>query len=125
MYKKLILSSCILSIFASGCADSGTSSGSVGTAFHEATDKWLGQWTGPEGTYLRLEGGDGDYKVTIQDLDGPKTYQGRSTGKEILFERDGVQESIRATSGAETGMKWLGDKTNCLTIRSGEGYCRD
>ncbi len=47
-----------------------------------ATDKWLGQWNGPEGT-------------------------------------------IRATSGAETGMKWLSDKLDCLTIRPGEGYCRD
>jgi hypothetical protein len=28
-------------------------------------------------------------------------------------------------SGAETGMKWLRDKLNCLTIRPDEGYCRD
>jgi hypothetical protein len=34
-------------------------------------------------------------------------------------------ESIRATDGPATGMKWLSDKSNCLTIRSGEGYCRD
>ncbi len=29
------------------------------------------------------------------------------------------------TNGAETGMKWLSEKANCLTISPGEGYCRD
>jgi len=41
------------------------------------------------------------------------------------FERDGLQESIRPTNGDETGMKWLAGKKNCLTVRPGEGYCRD
>jgi len=36
-----------------------------------------------------------------------------------------VTESIRATDGEQTGMKWLREKANCLTVRSGEGYCRD
>ena len=40
-------------------------------------------------------------------------------------ERDGRVESIRATRGPETGMKWLVDKSDCLTIRTGEGFCRD
>ena len=39
--------------------------------------------------------------------------------------RDGRAESIAATTGDETGMKWLAGKTNCLTIKVGEGYCRD
>ncbi len=90
-----------------------------------ATDKWLGQWNGPEGTFIRLEGGQGRYEITIQNLDGPRTFQGSAVGAQIEFERDGTQEIIRATSGAETGMKWLGDKLDCLTIRPGEGYCRD
>jgi hypothetical protein len=89
------------------------------------TDNWLGQWNGPEGTFLRLEGGKGKYEITIQDLDGPRTYQGSAVGNEIHFERNGAMESIRATNGRETGMKWLSDKSDCLTIRSGEGYCRD
>jgi hypothetical protein len=89
------------------------------------TDAWLGQWTGPEGTFLRLEGGKGKYDITIQDLDGPRTYQGAAAGPQIQFERNGEKESIRATNGAETGMKWLRDKSDCLTIRTGEGYCRD
>jgi hypothetical protein len=89
-----------------------------------ATDKWLGQWNGPEGTFLRLEGGQGKYRVTIQNLDGPRTFAGNASGEQIKFERDGVAETIRATDGAATGMKWLADKSNCLTIRAGEGYCR-
>ena len=28
-------------------------------------------------------------------------------------------------NGVETGMKWLSDKSNCLTVRSGESYCRN
>ncbi len=88
------------------------------------TDTWLGQWNGPEGTFLRLAGGQGHYEITIQDLDGPKVYAGTAADGRIWFERDGVKESIRATTGAETGMKWLAEKTNCLTVRPGEGYCR-
>ncbi len=90
-----------------------------------ATDAWLGQWNGPEGTFLRLEGGGGRYDITIQDLDGPRIYQGVSVGEQIHFRRNGAAESIRATNGVETGMKWLADKTNCLTIRAGEGFCRE
>ena len=74
---------------------------------------------------FRLEGGDGEFKVSIRDLDGETTYQGTAAGPQIRFERNGVMESIQATSGAETGMKWLADKSNCLTVRAGEGYCRD
>ena len=90
-----------------------------------ATDAWLGQWNGPEGTFLRLEGGNGRYEITIQNLDGPRAFQGTAEGSRIQFDRNGGKESIRATNGKETGMKWLSDKSNCLTIRPGEGYCRD
>ena len=90
-----------------------------------ATDRWLGRWIGPEGTFLLLEGGNGTYEVTIQNLDGPRRFQGTAVGEQIEFDRDGVKESLRATDGAGTGMKWLSDKSNCLTIRLGEGFCRD
>ena len=114
-----------------GCSDRNVDSGSFKdpsssvASFDAVTDKWLGQWNGPEGTFLRLEGGKGSYEITIQNLDGPRIYQGRAVGAQIQFERNGTKETIRPTSGAETGMKWLGDKLNCLTIRPGEGYCRD
>ena len=89
------------------------------------TDAWLGRWTGPEGTYLELAGANGVYEVTIKDLDAARTFAGATAGDRIEFQRDGVAESIRATNGDATGMKWLAGKTNCLTIKAGEGYCRD
>jgi hypothetical protein len=88
------------------------------------TDAWLGQWTGPEGTFLHIEGGHGQYQITIQDLDGPRVYRGTAQRDRIVFERNGVTESLGPTDGAGTGMKWLADKTDCLTVRVGEGYCR-
>ena len=114
-----------------GCTDRNVDSGSIKApnssvaSSDAATDRWLGQWNGPEGTFLRLDGGKGRYEITIQNLDGPRTYQGRAAGAQVKFERDGTKETIRATSGAEPGMKWLTDKSDCLTIRHGEGYCRD
>ncbi len=88
-------------------------------------DKWVGKWIGPEGTFIQIAGGNGKYEITIQNLDGQRSFQGGAAGQQIAFERDGVKETLRATSGAETGMKWLSEKSNCLTVRVGEGYCRD
>ena len=119
------------SLVLSGCtdrharSDAITAVNSSDTNAGHATDEWLGQWNGPEGTFLRLEGGRGSYTITIQDLDGPRTYKGTTVGSQIQFDRNGVKESVRATNGTATGMKWLSDKSNCLTIRPGEGYCRD
>lgn len=90
-----------------------------------ATDAWLGRWNGPEGTFLLLEGAAGRYVVTVQNLDGPRTFDGVAAGDAIRFARDGVEESLQATDGAGTGMKWLADKHDCLAVRPGEGYCRD
>lgn len=90
-----------------------------------ATDQWVGQWNGPEGTFLKITGSHGKYELVIQDLDGPKNYTGISIDNGIQFERNGIMEKIHASNGAETGMKWLSEKSNCLTIRYGEGFCRD
>ena len=92
---------------------------------HVVTDQWLGQWNGPEGTFLKITGGDGKYEVIIQNLDGPQNYTGISIDNGIQFERNGVMEKIQATNGAETGMKWLSEKSNCLTVHKGEGFCKD
>jgi hypothetical protein len=89
------------------------------------TDEWLGTWTGVEGTSLELLGGQGSYEIIIRDLDGPRTFRGTGADDHIRFERNGVAETIRATNGEATGMKWLAEKSNCLTIRYGEGFCRD
>ncbi len=89
-----------------------------------STDDWLGQWDGPEATFLRLDGGGNDYLVTIRNLDRTRTFLGSRQAGTIQFQRDGKLETIRHTDGKGTGMKWLADKSNCLTVKEGEGYCR-
>ena len=86
---------------------------------------WVGKWIGPEGTFLELSEVDGAYKVMIQSLDGPATYDAVAIEDRVEFQRGGTLQTIRATGGAETGMKWLLDKKDCLTIETGEGFCRD
>jgi hypothetical protein len=103
--------------FAHGCAADDTAAA--------ATDAWVGRWTGPEGTYLAIAGSGGAYEITIKDLDAARAFSGSAAGSRIEFQRDGVTESIAATNGDATGMKWLAGKTNCLTVKPGEGYCRD
>jgi hypothetical protein len=92
---------------------------------NEVPDSWLGQWNGPEGTFLQLARSGDTYAITIQSLDGPATYEGIAVGDHIEFVRGGKTESIRAGSGKETGMKWLLEKKDCLVIQEGEGFCRD
>jgi len=89
------------------------------------TDAWIGKWIGPEGTFLEISGGRGSYRLIIQNLDGPRTFEGKAKGDHIEFERDDKVESIRSTDGGGTGMKWLATKENCLVIKLGEGFCRD
>ena len=126
-----LIAGAVLTLSLLACSDrqAALNPGSAGTpaavGAGAVTDKWLGQWNGPEGTFLKIAGGQGKYEITVQNLDGPRTFQGSAAGSQIQFERDGLKESVRATSGAETGMKWLSDKSNCLTVRAGEGYCRD
>ena len=127
-YTRRIVAACaLLTILLPGCSDRQAAPASPDSVNVPATttDRWLGQWNGPEGTFLRIDGGQGKYQVTIQNLDGPRTFQGSAADGQIQFERNGLKESISATSGAQTGMKWLADKPNCLTVRAGEGYCRD
>lgn len=129
-FRSLIACATLALLF-TGCDDRKSGSAKVIAASSPDTtsapvaDNWLGKWSGPEGTFLQLIGSNGKYEVTIQNLDGPRTFQGNAASDQIEFERDGVKESLRATNGAETRMKWLSEKSNCLTVRAGEGYCRD
>jgi hypothetical protein len=100
-----------------GCTPSGTDA--------VDTDAWLGRWNGPEGTYLDIGRAGGGYEITVRDLDGARTFSGESAADGIVFRRDGTNERLTATDGDATGMKWLAGKSNCLTIKFGEGYCRD
>ncbi|HEY6530208.1 MAG TPA: hypothetical protein VIZ65_16085 [Cellvibrionaceae bacterium] len=120
-----------LILFIAGCEKRSANSASAvvasssGATAAAVVDKWLGKWNGPEGTFLQLDGGNGTYEIIIQNLDGPRSFRGIAAGNQIEFERDGVKEFLHASNGMETGMKWLSDKSNCLTVRAGEGYCRD
>jgi hypothetical protein len=105
--------------------DSPQSWRSPASADAAATDTWIGRWTGPEGTYLEIRGGDGRYEVTVANLDGPQSYYGQAQDEGIAFRRGGNREIIRETDGNGTGMKWLAGKSNCLVIRPGEGFCRE
>ena len=114
-----------------GCEDRSSGSAKViaasapGKSSAPEADEWLAKWSGPEGTVLQPAGGNGKYEITIQNLDGPRAFQGNAVGDQIEFERNGIKESLRATNGAKTGMNWLSEKSNCLTVHTGEGYCRD
>jgi hypothetical protein len=130
---RSLIACATLALLVTGCDDRKSSSAPIVTSSFSSnssisapsTDKWLGRWIGPEGTFLQLAGGGGKYQITIQNLDGPRTFEGTTVGDQIAFERNGVKEYLHATNGTETGMKWLSEKSDCLTVRLGEGYCRD
>jgi hypothetical protein len=122
LFLTLMLTSCNDKIAPSSATKASTKSSTAGSV---TADEWLGRWNGPEGTFIEISGGNGTYTVIIADLDGPKHYSGTSKGNHIVFEREGVVETIKASNGADTGMKWLADKSNCLRVREGEGWCRD
>ena len=91
------------------------------------TDAWIGKWIGVEGLVLDIQpaGEPGHYVLSVTLLDGTNSYDGTADGDMIRFIRNGRPESIRAATGAATGLKWLADKQNCLMIQQGEGFCRD
>ncbi|WP_156678822.1 hypothetical protein [Sphingomonas profundi] len=91
------------------------------------TDGWVGRWIGVEGLVLQIGAGErpGTYRLHIALMDSEGDYTGVADGDSIRFTRNGVSETIRATSGEETGLKWLAEKKDCLTIKPGEGFCRD
>jgi len=88
-------------------------------------ESWLGKWDGPEGTFLQVSKANDKYQVTIQNLDGPRTFDATPADGKLHFVRDGQSESIHSGNGEDAGMKWLLDKKNCLVVRKGEGFCRE
>ena len=59
------------------------------------------------------------------DLDNLGTFDGSVTAEGLRFIRHGVAESAVRTTGDATGLECLAGKMECLTIKQGEGYCRD
>ena len=138
----LALAACARPAPDKSAANSATSAGSVDTSTSAPVptpassqgvpreDAWIGHWIGVEGMVLDVAAADapGRYRLTMQwDLDHHGTFAGTATsGTEpgIAFERDGARETLGATDGAATGLKYLADKQDCLTVKTGEGYCR-
>ncbi|HEY4582861.1 MAG TPA: hypothetical protein VIG88_08360 [Lysobacter sp.] len=88
---------------------------------------YLGRWTGVEGMYLVVAAKPGG-GVTLEmqwDLDHKGTFDGAVTAEGLRFMRDGVAETAVRTDGDATGLKYLAGRKDCLTVKPGEGYCRD
>ncbi len=90
-------------------------------------DAYLGRWTGVEGMYLNVAAKPGGgVALDMQwDLDNTGKFDGSVTAKGLRFQRNGVAETAVFTDGDATGLKYLAGKKDCLTVKSGEGYCRD
>jgi hypothetical protein len=88
-------------------------------------DALAGKWTGAEGTYLNVTKKGDKYSIEISNLDGPQTFEGTAKGDVIEFTRKGKTETVKAATGAETGMKGFEKETNCVVVTKGsEGYCK-
>jgi len=88
---------------------------------------YLGRWTGVEGMYLVVASKPGG-GVTLDmqwDLDNKGMFDGSVTAEGLRFMRNGVAESAVHTNGDATGLKNLAGKQDCLTVKPGEGYCKD
>jgi hypothetical protein len=91
-------------------------------------DDWVGRWKGVEGTYLVVSKGKdaGTYKLEMQyTLDDKGVFDGRGSTEGIAFTRPDGDQTLRPSDGDATGLKWLAGKKDCLTVKTGEGYCRD
>ncbi len=97
------------------------------TAATSGAQAYLGRWVGVEGMYLNVtEPVPGEVKLEMQyDLDNKGQYTGTVTPEGIRFKRGADTLLLRPSNGDATGLKWLAGKKDCLTVKSGEGYCRD
>jgi len=97
----------------------------VATGGASKADALVGKWPGEGGAYLNVTKKGDKYSIEIANLDGPQTFEGSSKGDVIEFTRKGKTETIKAATGAETGMKGFEKETNCVVVTKGsEGYCK-
>ena len=94
------------------------------------TDAWVGRWRGVEGLNLVIakdaKNGPGHYTLTQQyTLDDKGVFEGTGVGDVIQFHRPDGDQTLRETDGMATGLKYLATRKDCLTVKPGEGYCRD
>ena len=85
-----------------------------------------GRWSGADAASSLNVTKKGDkFTIDITGTGGPKTFEGTAKGDTIEFTRDGKVETLKASTGAETGVKALEKETNCVVITKGkEAYCR-
>jgi hypothetical protein len=97
------------------------------TASAKTEADYLGRWIGVEGMYLTVAAKPaGGVTLDMQwDLDNKGVFDGSVTAEGLRFTRGGVTETAVHTDGDATGLKNLAGKTDCLTVKPGEGYCRD
>lgn len=91
-------------------------------------DGWIGRWRGVEGLNLVIARADAPGRYTLEmqySLDQKGSFEGTATAEGIAFTRPDGEQVLKATDGDATGLKWLAGKKDCLTVKSGEGYCRD
>lgn len=102
-----------------------TANGSA--AAGQGPEGWAGKWRGVEGLALEVQkaSAPGKYTLRIDEGQGWQTYEGTAEGSTIRFTRNGKDATLRAASGAETGLKWLADRKDCLMVEQGLGFCRD
>jgi hypothetical protein len=92
-------------------------------------DAWVGRWIGVEGLNLTVSKGatQGHYSLKMQygtDAEMSGTFDGVGTAEGISFARPDGDQVLGASTGDETGLKYLAGKTDCLKVKVGEGYCR-
>lgn len=122
------IAGCIVVAVLSGCGREAVvppAPSESGAGSPDVAQAWVGKWHGPEGTFLEIQVTGGRYTLEIANLDSSRTFAAEPDDRGLSFERRGVRETVRATDGTGTGMKWLADKTDCLVIKAGEGFCRD
>lgn len=113
-------------------AATGATSNTTSSQEAFAADQYLGHWIGVEGMVLDVARGKepDSFRLTMQwNLDDKGVFAGRGqndpSAPGIAFTRNGEQLLLRRSDGDATGLKWLAGKKECLTVKPGEGYCRD
>ncbi|SOB86643.1 hypothetical protein SAMN06297144_1750 [Sphingomonas guangdongensis] len=88
---------------------------------------YLGRWVGVEGMVMTVAARPGGgVRIDNQwDLDHRGSFDGTVSADGLRFVRGGEAVVARRSDGDATGLKWLAGKRDCLTVKSGEGYCRD
>lgn len=111
----------------SGQDESGSTETAAPPSASHAYADWAGKWVGVEGMFVTVTPTEsGTYNLVMQsDLDTLGTYTGIDGETGIEFMRGGETRLLVSATGEDIGLKYLLDKTDCLMVKPGEGYCRD